>query len=118
MRAVRVPANQVLLLGAALVVASFCIAGARGAYQIDLSGILGAVWAGLTGNLDGSAEQLIFLNIRLPRLLLGLAAGAGLGLSGALMQGIFRNPLADPGLIGVSSGTALAAGLSIVMGAV
>ena len=50
------------------------------------------------------------------RLLLGVAAGAALGMSGALMQGLFRNPLADPGLIGVSSGAALAAGITIVLG--
>lgn len=58
----------------------------------------------------------MFTNIRLPRLLLAVSAGAGLALAGALMQGLFRNPLADPGLIGVSSGAALAAGISIVLG--
>src|SRR5688572_19582988 len=49
------------------------------------------------------------LALRLPRVLLGVAVGAGLGLAGATMQGIFRNPLVDPGLIGVSSGAALCA---------
>ena len=44
------------------------------------------------------------VGIRLPRVLLGLEIGAALAVSGALMQGLFRNPLADPGLIGVSSG--------------
>jgi iron complex transport system permease protein len=58
----------------------------------------------------------VFINIRLPRLLMGVAAGAGLGLAGALMQGLFRNPLADPGLVGVSSGAALAAAVTIVLG--
>ena len=113
----RLAAPHVLLCGVALVVASFIIASARGAYQIEIPGILRALWAGITGNLDGTPEQLIFLNIRLPRLLLGIAAGAGLGMAGALMQGMFRNPLADPGLIGISSGAALAAGITIVMGA-
>ena len=61
-------------------------------------------------------EQLVFAHVRLPRLLLGGAAGAGLGIAGALMQGLFRNPLADPGLIGISSGSALAAASFIVMG--
>jgi iron complex transport system permease protein len=60
----------------------------------------------------------VFMNIRLPRLLLAVAAGAGLGVAGALMQGLFRNPLADPGLIGISGGAALAAGVTIVLGAV
>jgi iron complex transport system permease protein len=70
----------------------------------------------LGGSAQPSPEHLVFMNIRLPRLLLGVAAGAALGMSGALMQGLFRNPLADPGLIGVSSGAALAAGMTIVLG--
>lgn len=112
----RLNSQQVLLLGSALVLASLLTASARGAYAMDAASILRTLWALLSGGLDGSPEQLVFLNIRLPRLLLGLAAGAGLGLSGALMQGLFRNPLADPGLIGVSSGAALAAGVAIVLG--
>jgi iron complex transport system permease protein len=112
----RLPGPQVLLLGSTLVVISLLTASARGAYAMDAASILRTLWALLSGGLDGSPEQLVFLNIRLPRLLLGLAAGAGLGLSGALMQGLFRNPLADPGLIGVSSGAALAAGVAIVLG--
>ena len=107
----RLAAPQVMVLGVALVIASLLVASARGAYEIELSGILRALWAGITGSQDRTPEQLIFLNIRLPRLLLGLAAGAALGMSGALMQGMFRNPLADPGLIGISSGAALAAGI-------
>jgi iron complex transport system permease protein len=112
----RLNSQQVMLLGSALVLASLLTASARGAYAMDAASILRTLWALLSGGLDGSPEQLVFLNIRLPRLLLGLAAGAGLGLSGALMQGLFRNPLADPGLIGVSSGAALAAGIAIVLG--
>ncbi|MEM9169772.1 MAG: iron ABC transporter permease, partial [Pseudomonadota bacterium] len=56
-------------------------------------------------------------NIRIPRAVLGLLVGAALGASGAVMQGFFRNPLADPGLVGVSSGGALAAVAFIVLGA-
>ena len=70
----------------------------------------------LSGGQGAGADYLVFANIRLPRLLLGLVAGGGLGLAGALMQGVFRNPLADPGLIGVSSGAALAAAATIVLG--
>lgn len=51
--------------------------------------------------------ELILGQIRLPRTLLGLAVGGVLALSGVAMQGLFRNPLADPGLVGVSSGAAL-----------
>lgn len=58
-------------------------------------------------------QRAVLLTIRLPRVLLGALIGAGLALAGATMQGVFRNPLADPGLIGVSSGAALAAVLCI-----
>ncbi|MGA6105152.1 iron chelate uptake ABC transporter family permease subunit [Pseudomonas solani] len=61
--------------------------------------------------------ELILGQIRLPRTLLGLAVGAVLALSGVAMQGLFRNPLADPGLVGVSSGAALGAAVAIVGGA-
>ncbi|RJX78694.1 iron ABC transporter permease [Pseudomonas sp. LS-2] len=61
--------------------------------------------------------ELILGQIRVPRTLLGLAVGAVLALSGVAMQGLFRNPLADPGLVGVSSGAALGAAIAIVAGA-
>ncbi|MFA9208526.1 MAG: FecCD family ABC transporter permease, partial [Yersinia sp. (in: enterobacteria)] len=57
----------------------------------------------------------IWLNIRLPRVLLAVVVGCALAVSGAIMQGLFRNPLADPGLLGISSGAALCVGLIIVM---
>ncbi|EIK93192.1 transmembrane permease component of heme ABC transporter [Pseudomonas sp. M47T1] len=60
--------------------------------------------------------EMILGQIRLPRTLLGLAVGAVLALSGVAMQGLFRNPLADPGLVGVSSGAALGAAIAIVCG--
>ncbi len=67
-------------------------------------------------NFDApSVASQIFWNIRLPRVLLALLVGAALGLSGALTQGLFRNPLADPGLIGITSGAAVAAALTVVV---
>jgi len=64
-----------------------------------------------------SQQQIAVLwNIRLPRVVLGGLVGAALAVSGALLQGIFRNPLADPGLIGVSSGAALGAVFTIISG--
>ena len=57
----------------------------------------------------------IWLNIRLPRVLLAVLVGAALATSGVIMQGLFRNPMADPGLLGVSSGSALMVGVSIVL---
>lgn len=74
--------------------------------------------AGLPLDGTGLAQaEMILGQIRLPRTLLGLAVGAVLALSGVAMQGLFRNPLADPGLVGVSSGAALGAALAIVFGA-
>ena len=63
------------------------------------------------------AHALVVWNVRLPRVLLSLATGAGLACAGMLMQALFRNPLADPALIGVSAGAALGAVTVIVLGA-
>ncbi|MDW5441929.1 iron ABC transporter permease [Polaromonas sp. SM01] len=109
-------ARAVLSLGVVLLAISFIAGSARGAYAISPFQLWTVLMDLLAGSPQPSAEHLVFMNIRLPRLLLGVAAGAALGLSGALMQGLFRNPLADPGLIGVSSGAALAAGVTIVLG--
>ena len=62
-----------------------------------------------------SAGSHVLLNLRLPRLLLSVLVGASLGLSGALTQSLFRNPLAEPGLLGVTAGAACAAALTIVL---
>ncbi|MEN9844529.1 MAG: hypothetical protein RLZZ612_2358 [Pseudomonadota bacterium] len=108
---------------AGLLAVALMVAGTQGAYALSSARLLALLWEGMTGMWLGLAADMpvdaqVFLNIRLPRILLGVAAGAGLAVAGALMQGIFRNPLADPGLIGVSSGAALAAALTIVLGSV
>ena len=64
----------------------------------------------------GRREESVLLSIRLPRACLGMLAGAALAVAGASLQGLFRNPLADPALIGVSTGSALAAVAVIVLG--
>nr|WP_244555470.1 iron chelate uptake ABC transporter family permease subunit [Bosea thiooxidans] len=94
------------------------VAIGQGAISIAPGRVAEILIARLTGDatlLEGR-DVLVVLNIRLPRVLLGLLVGAGLAVSGALMQGLFRNPLADPGLVGVSSGAALAAAATIVLG--
>ncbi|TKA96244.1 iron ABC transporter permease, partial [Cereibacter changlensis] len=77
-------------------------------------GFTDSVVALLTGR--GEAVVLVMREIRLPRALLGLMVGAVLGLSGAAMQGFLRNPLAEPGLIGVSSSAALGAVIALQTG--
>ncbi len=64
---------------------------------------------------DGSSDHLVVRELRLPRTLVGLVVGAALGMAGALMQAITRNPLADPGLLGVNAGAALAVVTAIWM---
>ncbi|WP_269800542.1 FecCD family ABC transporter permease, partial [Carbonactinospora thermoautotrophica] len=64
---------------------------------------------------DGSTAHLVVREIRLPRTLLGVVVGAGLAVAGALMQGLTRNPLASPSVLGVSSGAAFAVVLAIYL---
>ena len=89
-----------------------------GATGITLASLPRVLSAMLTGRYeaDVAREQLVLIDIRLPRMLLGMFVGASLAVAGAMMQGMFRNPLADPGLIGVSSGAALAAVATIALG--
>ena len=109
-------ARTVWLAGLGLLAMALVAGSAQGAYAISPAQLWNVLRDMVGGSDNPTPEHLVFVNIRLPRLLLGVAAGAGLGLAGALMQGLFRNPLADPGLIGVSSGAALAAASFIVMG--
>ena len=83
---------------------------------MGLSLLTGRVWLSPLDWLAGDSRALIILELRLPRAVLGCFIGAGLGMAGAAMQGYLRNPLADPGLFGVSSSAALGAVLSIFFG--
>jgi iron complex transport system permease protein len=99
---------------AALLAAAILLAVTTGAYSIRAADV-----ARILLNAEGVDPQqsAVLLGIRLPRVLLALLAGAGLAVCGAALQGLFRNPLADPTLVGVSSGAALGAAAMIVMGA-
>ena len=70
----------------------------------------------LRGEEIAARDAIILFDIRLPRLALGILVGAALAVSGAVMQGLFRNPLADPGLVGVGAGAGLGAIGAIVLG--
>jgi iron complex transport system permease protein len=83
-----------------------------------LSSAIGLVSATESDSAINSIQIAVLLEIRAPRVALCVVVGAGLAVSGATMQGVFRNPLADPGLIGVSSGAALAAVSVIVLGSI
>lgn len=88
---------------------------ASGAVSLDAREIIAGLYSVLGGDEQNQAA-LIVGQIRLPRVLLASLMGAILGMSGAAMQGLFRNPLADPSLIGVTAGASLGAALVIVLG--
>ncbi len=98
------------------------ISAAALAVAVVLSILVGSVWMSPRDILHGlttpgpDLASLIVLDLRAPRTLLGLLVGATLGLSGAVLQGLLRNPLADPGLLGVSSGAAFGAVAAIYYG--
>ncbi|MBH1933438.1 iron ABC transporter permease [Streptomyces sp. AV19] len=101
----------------ALVLACLASAGI-GAYDIPLGDVVGSLLhrVGLGGaELDRVGESVLW-NVRLPRVVLALLVGASLGCAGALMQGVFGNPLAEPAVIGVSMGSAVGAVASIALG--
>ncbi|MFG2020034.1 FecCD family ABC transporter permease [Actinomadura geliboluensis] len=98
-----------LPLLAAVLLATVVASLAIGAGDVPL----GRVLPGVFGPDDGSRAELIVHELRLPRTLLGIAVGAALGLAGAVMQALTRNPLAEPGLLGVNGGAAFAVVLVI-----
>ncbi|MFN3722125.1 MAG: FecCD family ABC transporter permease [Paracoccaceae bacterium] len=85
----------------------------HGASGVSLLAVLDAV---ISGQPMAERDRLILWDIRLPRMLTGMLVGASLAVSGAVMQGLFRNPLADPGLVGVGAGAGLGAVVAIVLG--
>lgn len=95
----------VALVGCVVVLALLCLVSiAVGARSVPLGHVLDALFAPDRAPAD---ELAIVRGLRVPRTVLGLLAGASIGLAGALMQGLTRNPLADPGLLGVSAGASL-----------
>ena len=101
------------LLGVAVVVlALVCVASlAIGSRAIALGTVLEA----LTGQGDADQEHSIVRDLRLPRTAIGLMVGVALGLTGALLQGLTRNPIADPTILGISGGAALAAAAAVLL---
>lgn len=107
----------ILLIGLVL---AMVVAAGIGAMSISPANIVaiiaGEMGWGSFGNYS-ETESMVVMNIRLPRIICAVLVGGALGLSGALLQGLFRNPLADPGLIGISAGASFSAALVIVLGA-
>ncbi|RJF76293.1 FecCD family ABC transporter permease [Rhodopseudomonas palustris] len=110
----RAGAALTVLLGLLLIAAATALT--VGAAGIPLSRLPAALLLqDAQGNAPALRDQMVLWSIRLPRIVTAAIIGALLAASGTLMQGLFRNPLADPALVGVASGGALAAALSIVL---
>jgi iron complex transport system permease protein len=86
-----------------LIVIAFLVGNSLGSMEISIPRIFEVLF----NNVD-SAERLVIWDIRLPRMIVAALVGVNLALSGAILQGIMLNPLADPGIIGISSGAGLA----------
>lgn len=106
-----------ITLTAALIITIACSLGS-GAMDIPIRQVLLILGkqAGIHGSTPIDTQyEAVLLIVRLPRLLLGILVGAALGTSGAAIQGIFRNPLAEPGLIGISAGASLISAIMIAL---
>lgn len=109
-RAAKGPRAVLLLTLSGVLLLTLCaLSMAFGALGVPLD----QVWHTLLGDAPSTRVDNVIWSVRLPRTALGLATGAALGLSGSLMQALTRNPLADPGILGVSAGAAFAVVLSV-----
>lgn len=108
----------ILLLLLFLLLAVMILSACIGAVTITIPEFLSIIahQTGFSEVVNFKPQQAaVLMNIRLPRVVLGVLIGAGLGISGAAIQGLFRNPLAEPGLIGISAGATLFAVIVIVL---
>ena len=107
---IHISSRQIIILNVFVITSCICflMASVTGSINVPIGDIIRGDISELT--------KIVLIEIRLPRVILAALVGASLGISGAALQGLFRNPLADPGLIGVSAGAALGATLVIVLG--
>ncbi|MDN4480037.1 FecCD family ABC transporter permease [Demequina muriae] len=102
----------IAIAAAAALVVTVALSLALGSRGIDL----GTVWNALVDLDPEDPEQLIVRELRASRTLIGVLAGAALGVAGALMQSLTRNPFADPGLLGINAGASLAVVIALTAG--
>ena len=113
----RLPLLPLTLALALLTAVSIVVSVAFGAEHIPIGEVWRYVYDGITGRRSDSASSVIIWDLRLPRSVMAALVGAGLALAGTLMQTLVRNPLADPYLLGVSSGAAVGATAVLTAGA-
>ena len=103
--------KEYLLITGLLVLAAFVVSLVVGRYHLSF----GEVAAILTGGSADPMSRAVLLNLRLPRTVMALLAGAGLGMAGSVFQLVFKNPLAAPDIVGVTSGANLGAAAAVVL---
>ncbi|MDR2600018.1 MAG: iron chelate uptake ABC transporter family permease subunit, partial [Oscillospiraceae bacterium] len=103
--------KKLFIISGILVTIIFIISLFVGRFPLSVSDIFAIITGGEVDTLSKS----VFFNLRLPRTVMALLAGAGLGFAGSVFQLVFRNPLAAPDIVGVSSGANLGAAVAIVL---
>lgn len=104
-------------IGFFLLVIAFVASTILGVYQLNWNDFLSLFQSLFTNEVTvNPTDAYIFFDIRLPRTLLAIIMGSGLAVAGTSLQGMFKNPLATPGIIGITAGSALFAALAIVLG--
>ncbi|MPW24945.1 iron chelate uptake ABC transporter family permease subunit [Alkalibaculum sp. M08DMB] len=101
---------SIIVIIALLLVFGFILGNAKGTISLNVERIFEVIM-----NDDGSSDRMVIWNIRLPRMILAALVGCNLALSGAILQGVMKNPLADPSIIGISSGAGLFAIVILVI---
>lgn len=102
-----------LALALAAVLGSTVVAIAFGSVDLRVDRVAGLLLDALHGGERGGWRQTVLLHVRMPRVVLAIVAGGGLAVAGAVLQGLFRNPMADPAVLGVSGGAAFGAVLAL-----
>ncbi len=112
-------AAAAILVAAAMLVVAILVSLTVGPVSIAPGRVVGILLhlPADPADADIVRDTIVVLDVRLPRTVLAILVGAATAVAGAMMQGLFRNPLADPGIVGVSAGAGLAAALWIVLGA-
>ena len=110
---IRLKALPLLILPVLFIMVSLCI----GRYPVSLSKVIEILINGISGNVDIANDlyRNIIWEIRMPRAILGALVGGALGISGTSLQGLFKNPLVSPGILGVSSGAGFGAAVAILI---
>ncbi|MBN1980517.1 MAG: iron ABC transporter permease, partial [Chitinivibrionales bacterium] len=115
----KVAAASIPVALTACLMAAMAAALMTGRYHIGFHDMLSVAWRHVAAPADvaGSPLHLVLFNVRLPRMCAAVIVGAGLSASGACYQGIFRNPMVEPSLLGVTQGAAFGAALAILCSA-